>query len=130
MSDAAPSALYEVIRPHVSEFPDPIRLRRGDVVTVGPEYDGPEGWSGWILCGIAGQQDGWVPAQVIAVTQPGMGIMTEDYSARELTTAAGDRLTGTRIVNGWLWASRLSDGATGWVPLEMLRPAAASPAAG
>ena len=44
--------------------------------------------------------------------------MKEDYSAKELDTAAGDRLTGSRLLNGWLWATRPSDGASGWVPLD------------
>ena len=112
---------YVVVDPHVSEYPEPIRLTQGDVVSVGEEYDGPEGWAGWYLCSAPGQQDGWVPGQLIELTAPGSGVMKEDYSAKELDTAAGDRLTGSRLLNGWLWATRPSDGASGWVPLDTVR---------
>ena len=111
---------YVVTDAHVSEYPEPIDLKAGDVVSVGREYDGPEPWAGWYFCSAPGQKDGWVPGQVIDRGEPGSGVITEDYSARELTTAVGDRLTGSRMLNGWLWARRMSDGATGWVPLTTL----------
>lgn len=114
-------AEYAVVRRHVGTFPEPIELRRGDRVSVGPEYDGPEGWRGWRLCAAAGQKDGWVPEQMIELDGTGGGIMKEDYCARELTTSVGERVIGSRIVNGWLWASRPSDGATGWVPISTVR---------
>ena len=112
---------YVVTRPHVSEYPEPISLKKGDLVSVGEKYDGPEDWENWFLCSAPGQKDGWVPAQIIALREPGTGVITEDYSAEELDTAEGDRLTGSRVLNGWLWADRPSDGATGWVPMDTLR---------
>lgn len=117
---------YRAIRPHVSEFPEPIDLKRGDRVSVGREYDGPEGWSGWCLCAAEGQKDGWVPARIIALDRPGSGIVTEDYCARELDTRAGDALVGSRVLNGWVWATRTTDGQTGWVPLDTLGPGGSS----
>ncbi len=112
---------YVVTRAHVSEYPEPISLKKGDLVSVGEKYDGPENWENWLLCSAPGQKDGWVPAQIIALREPGAGVITEDYSATELNTVAGDRLIGSRVLNGWLWADRPSDGATGWVPMDTLR---------
>ena len=112
---------YVAIHPHESEYPEPISLRKGDFVSVGQEYDGPEGWEKWYFCSAPGQKDGWVPGQIIDVKKPGRGIITEDYTARELDTVAGDRLTGSRVLNGWLWATRVSDGAMGWVPMNAIR---------
>jgi hypothetical protein len=113
--------VYDVVRAHVSEFPEPINLKQGDRVAVGQEYDGPERWSGWYLCSAPGQKEGWVPAQIIDLEQPGHGVIREDYCARELDTSVGDHLTGSRVLNGWLWARRASDGETGWVPMDTLR---------
>ena len=113
---------YVVVDPHVSEYPEPICLTQGDVVSVGEEYEGPEGWAGWYLCSAPGQQDGWVPGQIIELTAPGSGVMKEDYSAKELDTAAGDRLTGSRLLNGWLWATHRPTGAAGHRPGMRLRP--------
>ena len=119
---------YAVIRAHVSEYPEPINLKKGDSVSVGQEYDGPEGWERWYFCSVPGQKDGWVPGQIIDLKEPASGVITEDYTARELDTIVGDRLTGSRVLNGWLWAKRSSDGATGWVPMNTIRASASDQA--
>lgn len=112
---------FKVITPHVSEFPEPIDLKQGDIVSVGRRYDGPEDWGDWYLCSTPEQNDGWVPAQVIDFDQAGYGVIKEDYCARELNTTEGDLLIRARVLNGWIWATRMSDGATGWVPAETVR---------
>ena len=119
---------YAVIRAHVSEYPEPINLKKGDSVSVGQESDGSEGWERWYFCSVPGQKDGWVPGQIIDLKEPGSGVITEDYTARELDTVVGDRLTGSRVLNGWLWAKRTSDGATGWVPMNTIRAGASDQA--
>ncbi|MBM1204809.1 ligand-binding protein SH3 [Pseudomonas fragi] len=91
-------------------------LKAGDRVSVGEQYDGPEGWDKWFLCSAPGQKAGWVPGQIID-----SGVVTQDYTARELEVVIGDRLIGTRQLNGWLWATRIADGVSGWVPLNKIR---------
>lgn len=113
--------LYIVTHPHVSEFPIPAVLERGDRVLVGELYDGPEGWPDWYLCSAPGQEDAFVPGQILDRHADGTATMLEDFTNRELDVLAGDVLHGERRVNGWLWVTRLSDAATGWVPLENLR---------
>ena len=110
-----------VIRRHVSEFPEPMTLRRGDRVSVGAPYDGPKGWPGWYLCSAPGQGAGYVPEQIIGRHADGSGTMLEDFTNRELDVMEGDVLRGGRRLNGWLWATRIADGAEGWVPLDSLR---------
>ncbi|MCU8087801.1 SH3 domain-containing protein [Shewanella sp. SM21] len=56
---------YIVVNPHESEFPNPITFKKGDPLTVGDKYAGPEGWDLWFLCTTPGQDAGWVPGQVI-----------------------------------------------------------------
>ncbi|ABC21188.1 SH3 domain-containing protein [Rhodospirillum rubrum] len=111
---------YVVIQSHVSEFPKPLTLRSGDRVSIGERYDGPEDWPDWYLCSAPGQEAGFVPRQILDRHADGSGTVLEDFTNRELSVAKGERLRGNRSLNGWLWATRASDGATGWVPLESL----------
>ncbi|WP_370601368.1 SH3 domain-containing protein [Pseudomonas nitroreducens] len=110
---------YDVIRPHRSEYPEPITFSKGTALTVDERYEGEEGWQDWYFCSTAGQKDGWVPAQVFQLTAPGAGIAMEDYTARELDVEVGERLEGGRELGGWRWCSR-GDGESGWVPLACL----------
>lgn len=121
----APALTYIVILPHRTEYPDPIRFRIGDVLSIGEKYEGPEGWEDWYFCTTPGHAGGWVPRQVIERHADGTGRALEDYSARELDVDEGDVLIGSRTLNGWLWCHRLSQAPAeaGWVPLAHLRAA-------
>ncbi|MEI2414751.1 SH3 domain-containing protein [Orrella sp. JC864] len=118
-----PDHQYIVVLPHASEFPEPMTLKKGDWVSVGELYDGPESWPGWYLCTAPGQAAGFVPEQILDRHADGTGTMLEDFTNRELNVAEGELLYGARRLNGWLWATRISDGATGWVPLDNIRAA-------
>lgn len=109
---------YMVIESHRSEFPEPITFTRDTPLVVGERYEGDEGWDHWYYCETAGQQGGWVPAQVIGMTAPGQGVALEDYTAREMDAQVGEELEGTRQLNGWVWCEKL--GCSGWVPLRNL----------
>lgn len=110
-----------VARSHVSEFPRPMTVKRGDQVSVGELYEGPEGWPDWYLCCAPGQEPGFVPEQILDRHGDGSATMLEDFTNRELNVVEGETLHGERQLNGWLWATRISDCATGWVPLDNLR---------
>jgi len=111
---------YDVIQPHRSEYPEPITFAKGATLTVGEHYDGEEGWQDWYFCSAPGQKAGWVPAQVFRLKAPGAAVAVEDYTARELDVAVGERLAGGRELGGWRWCSR-AGGESGWVPLACLR---------
>ncbi|PWF23046.1 SH3 domain-containing protein [Corticimicrobacter populi] len=113
---------YIVVRPHRSEYPDPIRLVIGDVFVIGECYEGPESWDDWFFCTLPGHPGGWVPSQVIERQDDGMGRALEDYCARELDIDTGDILDGGRMLNGWIWCRRNADGESGWVPQDNLKP--------
>ncbi|SPO65330.1 conserved protein of unknown function [Pseudomonas sp. JV241A] len=110
---------FMVIEAHRSEYPAPITFAKGAPLNIGERYDGEEGWDNWYLCSTTGQQDGWVPGQVIERLGDDQGIALEDYCARELDVEVGDCLVGGRQLNGWVWCRKGS--ASGWVPLRVLR---------
>lgn len=107
-----------VVQSHVSEFPVPMAVKEGDRVSVGELYVGSEGWPDWYLCSSPGQEAGFVPEQILDRHGDGSATMREDFTNRELNVVEGELLHGERQLNGWLWATRISDGATGWVPLD------------
>ncbi|KUZ94120.1 ligand-binding protein SH3 [Burkholderia ubonensis] len=111
---------YVVTMPHRSEYPNPIRLNKGDPFVIGEKDQGPEGWDNWFFCTAPGQAGGWVPLQVIERLADGTGRALEDYTARELDVDAGETLIGLRTLNGWVWCERRSCDDAGWVPLRNL----------
>lgn len=109
---------YIVVKSHLSEFPNPIRLKAGDTFAVGEMYEGPEGWANWYLCSTAGQEPGWVPKQVILLQADGSGRAAMDYTAQEMNVAVGETVEGGRRLNGWVWCSSPTADREGWVPEE------------
>lgn len=112
---------YLVITSHESEFPNPITFNKGAPLVVGEEHEGAEGWENWFLCSTQGQEPGWVPGQIIERLSDTEGRALEDYTARELDVREGEKLIGTRGLNGWLWCEKPDSSASGWVPLQNLK---------
>ncbi len=111
---------YRVIRSRSSDYPEPIRLERGDIVILGEVFTGHGNWPDWIRCSREGVS-GWVPRQIIEPLDEGRGRAGENYLARELDVEAGELLLSERELNGWIWCCREQDeDDKGWVPLENL----------
>ncbi|MEG0010463.1 MAG: SH3 domain-containing protein [Aeromonas sp.] len=110
-----------VISSHRSEYPEPITFAKGTPLMVGERYEGEEDWQDWLFCQCAGQQGGWVPAQLIEWLDKGQARAREDYTARELNVQPDDQLVGHRMINGWIWCDNVEGTASGWVPLANLR---------
>ncbi len=75
---------YVVIKAHRSGYPRPIRVAKGDLLEIGQRYEGNESWLDWYLCTCAGQEPGWIPAQLIERVGVAHGRALEHYSAHEL----------------------------------------------
>ncbi|HDR8053230.1 SH3 domain-containing protein [Bacillus cereus] len=64
---------YIVIKSHVSNYPNPIRLEEGNVVKMIESYADPENWmfcqeekydrKGWVWCEGRDGEEGWVPKE-------------------------------------------------------------------
>ncbi|MGE7883590.1 SH3 domain-containing protein [Bacillus sp. NPDC094077] len=113
---------YIVMKSHVSRYPDPIRLEEGDVVHIGEKYVGTESWDNWVFCHEERyNRKGWVPEQIIRIDMVNrVGIITKEYTAKELNVRSGERLIGLEELNGWIWCGKI-DGEKGWIPKGNLR---------
>ena len=112
---------YLVTQDHTSDYPKPITFTKGASLTVGEQYEGPEDWENWFFCSTPGQENGWVPAQVIEIINGNTARAREDYTARELNVKKGDLLLGLRVLNGWVWCENPTSSESGWVPLLKLQ---------
>lgn len=114
--------LFEVTKMHLSNYPNPITLAKGQEVIVGRSYAGPENWPNWIYCYTLDRgQEGWVPVQIIQVNGE-VGMCTQRYTAKELEVDCGEIVIGMRELNGWIWCEKTSDKDSGWVPIDHLSP--------
>ncbi len=108
---------WEVVYTH------PLHLRRGDKIALNPakKEENPE-WAGWIWAEVPGNA-GWVPEQSVLRLSDHEAVMTDDYSARELTVRPGDVVQAVRHLNGWVWARKEGTGETGWAPRHIFTQA-------
>lgn len=112
---------YSVIKPHKSNYPNPIIVLKGQTVIIGERYTGNEGWDNWIFCYKEDKiLEGWVPSQIIDI-QGEHGLILEDYSAKELDVSIGEQLVKEKELNGWFWTKKIPTLEEGWVPKENLK---------
>ncbi len=112
---------YVVIQNRKSDYPEPLQLKKGDVVHIGRAFSGKDGWENWIFCTKDGIS-GWVPQQIIENNKDMTGSIIEDYSARELEIFKGEIIVAEKEMNGWIWGFKENDKADkGWVPLENVK---------
>ena len=105
-----------VVKSYQVQYPDPIILRAGELVTLGTRDQEYPGWI-WATSSADGRC-GWVPQHFLAVDGT-RGRALRDYSAQELAVTEGD---GVQVIDQVLgWALVESDGGRqGWVPVASL----------
>ncbi|ENO8972948.1 TPA: hypothetical protein GRI87_24045 [Vibrio parahaemolyticus] len=102
------------IEKHVSEYPNPFYLKRGDKVALGKVDDE---FPNWVFITSGDGVQGWAPVQYIEKIQGSTeGVLLEDYDNVELNTVIGEKLSVLFELNEWYRVSR-STGEVGWVPL-------------
>ncbi|MEC3883059.1 SH3 domain-containing protein [Halobacillus sp. HZG1] len=110
--------IYIVTNNHTSNYPNPIKLTKGQTVDMGERYTGNENWDNWIYCyTVDSKLEGWVPEQIIDVR----GKILEDYIAKELNVEIGELLFKQKDLNGWFWVKKLNSSNEGWVPNENVK---------
>lgn len=111
---------FEVIEGHVGDNPTPLTVRKGTTVKIGERSKDEGSWPNWIYCySLNGTGEGWTPNQLIKI-EGEYGIVLEDYSAIELEVNKGEKVHGSKELNGWIWCIRIDGGGEGWLPKEKL----------
>jgi hypothetical protein len=109
---------YVVNEAYETEFSSPLLVKRNEKVIVKGES---EHWQGWIYCiKTDSSNEGYVPEQIIRY-ENNYGIITEDYSAKELNVREGDILEGIKELNGWLWSENKKTHEMGWIPVKNIK---------
>ena len=115
---------YIVIEKWSESYENPIVLKNGDRVSIDLSVKEPDvEWANWVWCTSVTQMTGWVPIQILTIlannpdnTQE--AVVTEDYSAYELSVEEGDIVFGDKILNGWLWCRKEYSEQNGWIPVR------------
>ena len=107
-----------VERPHRSNYPEPVRFRRGDAVRLG---DRDPDFPGWIRATDPAGRTGWAPEALLDRQGTREAIAIADYDATELNVSPGEKLTVRRELAGWYWVYN-EQGDLGWVPVASTRP--------
>ncbi|PKF48815.1 SH3 domain-containing protein [Enterovibrio nigricans] len=107
-----------VIEAHISEYPNPLYLKRGDKVTIGAMDDEFPNWI--FITNKAGEQ-AWAPIQYIEnIAGSSTGILLHDYDNLEFNTVLGEKLSVLFELNSWYRVLR-STGESGWVPVHTVK---------
>lgn len=108
-----PGRLARVIRDYQASDPDPLIMRAGERLALGRR---DSQWPAYVWCTNRQGKGGWVPEAYLD-RHGEQGIARRDYSAAELSAAAGEQLVLEGEAGGWYWATAPS-GQSGWIPAE------------
>jgi len=112
---------YIVTRSRNSDYPNPIKLLKGNTVTTKGNSDDTS-WGNWIKCELNGIS-GWVPIQVLETLKDDKAIVLKDYDATELDITENEIVIAEIELNGWVWAKKeVPSSMYGWIPLENIKP--------
>jgi hypothetical protein len=105
-----------IIEAYRAQYGDPIAFCAGETVDVHrADSDFPQ----WFWCRGPDGKEGWVHFSYLSQTT-GQAKAVCDYSAQELTVAAGDEARLIRALGGWAYLA-LDDGGSGWVPEKIIQ---------
>ena len=108
---------YKVIirEAYAAQYGDPIALRHGDPVQV---QRADAEFTEWLWCRGPDEKEGWVHRSFLSHSS-GRAVAVADYSAKELTVAAGEQARIIRVLDGWAFVE-LDGSEGGWVPERVL----------
>ena len=108
---------HEVIvrEAYAAQYGDPIAFRHGDPVEV---KRADTEFTEWLWCRGPDDKEGWVHRSFLSQSS-GRAVALSDYSAKELTVAAGEQARLIRVLDGWAFVE-LDGSGVGWVPERVL----------
>jgi len=104
--------------PRITDYPNPLKLNVGDIVTV-MEFCSTLEWRNWVKCQ-HNDNIGWIPKDVLRLTDASTAQVTEPYDATELDVTRAETFIYSKTVSGWAWGNIEGTSKMGWVPLEIL----------
>ena len=104
----------KTITAHKSNFPNPLRFKKGEILSTGIK---DTKYKGWIWVKTEDGNEGWAPIQYLKIAEGDKATAIHDYNAKELDTSMGEELFLHYELNEWGWVEK-SDGSCGWVPME------------
>jgi uncharacterized protein YgiM (DUF1202 family) len=105
--------MASIIKDYITSYPDPLKLKKGDEVTITPKESE---WPGWVWCTTMQNKSGWAPERYLSI-EDNIGVLNRDYDATELNAVKGEKVVILYEESGWGWC-RKETGECGWVPLE------------
>lgn len=108
-----------VIAAWTASYAEPLVVAAGETLRLTGRTDVWDGHT-WVWAYAEKGSQGWIPDD-LGETREGRVVARKDYSAAELTCAAGETLTCTATSHGWSWCVSAT-GASGWVPSSHLAP--------
>ena len=110
---------YRVIERRRTNSDNPIIVYEGEEVICVEESNEDSGWPGWIYCK-SENNAGWIPKQIVNRSGD-IGLILEDYDARELAIEVDEIIIMDKTLNGWIWGAKTDEPLSkGWVPLNHL----------
>ena len=107
---------------YTAQYGDPIALRHGDPVQV---QRADAEFTEWLWCRGPDEKEGWVHRSFLSHSS-GRAVAVADYSAKELTVAAGEQVRIIRVLDGWAFVE-LDGSEGGWVPERVLETSTSNP---
>ena len=105
---------YKVIKARKSEFENPIKLKKNELVEIIEKSDSEGDWAGWVLCR-TDDNEGWLPRQIVSDD----GYVNKDYDATEFDLELGEFLIEENKLNGWIYCYKETDvKRRAWAPLN------------
>ncbi len=108
----------QVIIDYVSEFHNPILMKKGSTINILKRNDGK--YTEWFWCRTDEGVEAYVPENSLEITD-NTGTFLHDYNSKELNVAKGEILISLYETGGWIWAKK-SSGEEGWIPDENTEP--------
>ena len=106
--------IYQVVVEHQASFPYSVKLKAGEKVKTSDKMA-----EGWVWCLNKDGKGVWVPEKYLE-QRDHVGIMLIDYDSKELSVAAGERLTCIKEESSWVWCTN-QIGQEGWIPSHKVR---------
>jgi SH3-like domain-containing protein len=119
---AGPSSNKVIVRQaYTAQYSDPIAFRHGDPIEV---QRADAEFTEWVWCRGPNGKAGWVHRGFLSQSS-GVAVAVSDYSAKELTVAAGEQVRVIRVLDGWAFVE-LDGSEVGWVPERVLETSTSS----